>query len=236
MLAEFCENGGEKDCSEATGAAPEIGTAGMFAARERRIGQRERPTCSGQEKTAGLEQQACARRSQILFFQIDRRPSELQRIHTVKETPMTPEKIKLVQDSFAKVAPIAGQAADIFYDRLFEIAPDVRPMFPADMSNQKDKLMQTLGVAVNNLHQVETILPTVQELGRKHVGYGVKDEHYDTVGAALLFTLEKGLGDAFTPDVKEAWTETFVTVAGVMKEAAATVPEPKKGFLSKLFG
>lgn len=149
---------------------------------------------------------------------------------------MTPEKIKLVQESFEKVAPIADKAADIFYDRLFEIAPSVRPMFPADMSDQKGKLMQTLGVAVNNLHQVETILQTVQELGKKHVSYGVKDEHYDTVGEALLYTLEKGLGDAFTPDVKEAWTETFVTVAGVMKEAAATVPEPKKGFFSKLFG
>lgn len=148
---------------------------------------------------------------------------------------MTPEKIKLVQDSFAKVAPIADKAADIFYDRLFEIAPEVRPMFPADMSDQKGKLMQTLGVAVNNLHQVESILPTVQELGRKHVSYGVKDEHYDTVGAALLYTLEKGLGDDFTPDVKEAWTETFVTVASVMKEAAASVPPPKQGFFSKLF-
>jgi hemoglobin-like flavoprotein len=149
---------------------------------------------------------------------------------------MTPEKIQLVQDSFAKVAPIADKAADIFYDRLFEIAPQVRPMFPAEMSNQKEKLMQTLGVAVSNLHQVETILPTVQELGRKHVGYGVKDEHYDIVGSALLYTLEKGLGDDFTPEVKDAWTETFTIVAGVMKEAAASVPEPKKGFLSKLLG
>ena len=144
---------------------------------------------------------------------------------------MTPENVKLVQDSFAQVAPIADKAADIFYDRLFEFAPDVRPMFPADMSDQKGKLMQTLGVAVNNLHQVETILPTVQELGRKHVSYGVKDEHYDTVGAALLYTLDKGLGEGFTPEVKEAWTETLVTVAGVMKEAAATVEEPKKGVL-----
>lgn len=149
---------------------------------------------------------------------------------------MTPEKVKLVQESFEKVVPIADKAADIFYDRLFEIAPQVRPMFPADMSDQKGKLMQTLGVAVTNLHQVETIVPTVQELGRKHVGYGVKDEHYDIVGAALLYTLEKGLGDAFTPEVKEAWTETFMLVAGVMKEAAATVPEPKKSFFSKLFG
>jgi len=151
---------------------------------------------------------------------------------------MTPEKVKLVQESFAKVAPIADAAADIFYDRLFEIAPQVRPMFPADMSNQKGKLMKTLGVAVNNLHQVETVVPTIQELGRKHIAYGVKDEHYDIVGEALLFTLEKGLGEDFTPDVKDAWTETYVTVATVMKDAAAAASgaEPKKGIFSKLFG
>jgi len=77
----------------------------------------------------------------------------------------------------------------------------------------------------------------VQELGRKHVGYGVKDEHYDKVGAALLFTLEKGLGDDWNDELKGAWTETYTLVAGVMKDAAAEVkPEPKKGFLSRLFG
>lgn len=149
---------------------------------------------------------------------------------------MTPEKVKLVQDSFEKVAPIAATAADIFYDRLFEIAPEVRPLFPAEMSNQKEKLMQTLGTAVQNLHQVETILPVVQELGAKHKGYGVEDAHYDKVGEALLFTLEKGLGDGWNPALKDAWTETYVTVAGVMKEAANAVPEPKKGLLNRLFG
>jgi len=154
----------------------------------------------------------------------------------IKSKTMTPEKVKLVQDSFAKVVPIAGTAADIFYDRLFEIAPDVRSMFPAEMSNQKEKLMATLGVAVNNLHQVEDIVPTVQELGKKHVGYGVKDEHYDTVGAALIYTLDKGLGEEFTDDVKEAWVETYTLVAGVMKDAAAEVDEPKKGFFAKMFG
>ncbi|MEM8837651.1 MAG: globin family protein [Pseudomonadota bacterium] len=149
---------------------------------------------------------------------------------------MTPEKVKLVQDSFKKVAPIADAASDIFYNRLFEIAPDVRSMFPADMTEQRGKLMQTLAVAVNNLHQVETIVPVVQELGKKHVGYGVKDEHYDTVGSALLYTLEKGLGDDFTAEVKDAWTETFMLVAGVMKDAAATVEAPKEGFFAKAAG
>lgn len=150
---------------------------------------------------------------------------------------MTPEKIKLVQDSFAKVAPIADTAADLFYGRLFEIAPEVRPMFPEDMSGQKGKLMSMLGTAVTNLHQVETIIPAVQELGRNHVAYGVKDEHYKPVGEALIWTLEKGLGDDFTPDVKDAWVETYTTIQGVMTAAAAEVEAPaKKGFFARMFG
>ena len=134
---------------------------------------------------------------------------------------MTPEQVTMVQESFKKVLPIADTAADIFYGRLFEIAPEVRPMFAADMSKQKKALMGTLAVAVQNLHQVEEILPVVQELGVKHVSYGVKDEHYDTVGGALLYTLEKGLGDDWTEELKAAWTETYGAVAGVMKSAAA---------------
>lgn len=151
---------------------------------------------------------------------------------------MTPEQIKLVQDSFKKVAPIAPQAADIFYARLFEIAPEVRPMFPDDMSNQKDKLMGMLGTAVTNLHQVDTIIPTVQELGRKHVDYGVKDEHYKPVGEALIYTLEQGLGDEFTPEIKDAWVATYTTLQGVMTQAAAEVAAspPKKGILARIFG
>lgn len=150
---------------------------------------------------------------------------------------MKPEQVKLVQDSFTKVEPIAAKAADLFYDRLFEIAPEVRSMFPDDLGEQKTKLMDMLGTAVNNLHQVETIIPAVQDLGRKHVGYGVKDEHYDHVGAALLWTLEKGLADDFTPPVKEAWTETYGTLAGVMQEAASEMPPPaKKGLFARMFG
>ena len=149
---------------------------------------------------------------------------------------MTPEKIQLVQESFEKVVPIAGAAADIFYDKLFELDPSVRKMFPADMSNQKEKLMQTLGLAVGSLSNLEAIVPTVQELGRKHVDYGVKDAHYDTVGAALIFTLEKGLGDDFTPPVKDARLETYTALAGVMKDAAAKAPPQKKGFFARLMG
>ena len=132
---------------------------------------------------------------------------------------MTPEKIALVQDSFAKVAPIAETAADIFYDRLFEIAPEVRPLFPEIMTDQKKKLMQMLATAVNGLKDLDAIVPAVQNLGARHVGYGVKEEHYDSVGAALLFTLGKGLGDDFTPEVEAAWTETYGILAGVMIDA-----------------
>jgi hemoglobin-like flavoprotein len=139
---------------------------------------------------------------------------------------MTPDQVALVQESFKKVAPIADQAADLFYDRLFTIAPEVRPLFPSDLSEQKKKLMQMLATAVTNLHQVEKILPAVEELGRRHVSYGVTERHFEPVGAALLWTLEQGLGPAFTPPVKAAWTETFLTVAGVMTKAAATASAP----------
>ena len=132
---------------------------------------------------------------------------------------MTPEKIALVQGSFAKVAPIAETAADIFYDRLFETAPEVRPLFPEIMTDQKKKLMQMLATAVNGLKDLDAIVPAVQQLGARHEAYGVKEEHYGAVGAALLFTLGKGLGDDFTPEVEEAWTETYGVLAGVMIEA-----------------
>lgn len=132
---------------------------------------------------------------------------------------MTPQQIDLVQTSFKKVVPIAGTAADLFYGRLFEIAPEVRSMFPEDMKEQKIKLMSLLGTAVTNLHKLETILPAVKALGERHKGYGVTAAHYAPVGAALLWTLEKGLGPDFTPDVKAAWTETYTALAGVMTSA-----------------
>ena len=134
---------------------------------------------------------------------------------------MTPQQIELVQTTWAKVMPISDTAAELFYGRLFELDPTLKPLFKTDIKEQGKKLMQMISVAVNGLTKLEEIVPAVQDLGRRHVGYGVKDEHYETVGAALLWTLEKGLEDAFTPDVKEAWTETYVTLATVMKEAAA---------------
>jgi hemoglobin-like flavoprotein len=132
---------------------------------------------------------------------------------------MTPQQIELVQTSFKKVVPIAATAADLFYDRLFVIAPETRTLFPQDLTQQKGKLMSMLGTAVTNLHQLETILPAVKDLGRRHKGYGVAAEHYAPVGAALLWTLEKGLGADFTPDVKAAWTEAYTALAGVMNAA-----------------
>lgn len=133
---------------------------------------------------------------------------------------MTPEQITLVQDSFAKVRPIADTAADLFYGRLFEIAPAVRPMFPEDMREQKKKLMAMLSLAVTNLDKPDTVVPALQKLGRQHVAFGTQAAHYEPVGEALLWTLEQGLGPDFTPEMRAAWVETYGLVASVMKAAA----------------
>ena len=146
---------------------------------------------------------------------------------------MTPDQVSLVQESFKQVLPIAPQAADLFYGRLFEIAPQVRPLFPADLKEQKRKLMAMLATAVTNLHQVEKIIPAVQDLGRRHAAYGVTADHYKPVGEALIWTLEQGLGHGFTPTVKSAWVEAYTTLAGVMTAAAKP---PKKSLLARVFG
>jgi hemoglobin-like flavoprotein len=129
---------------------------------------------------------------------------------------MTPDQVKLVQDSFAKVAPISETAAVLFYDRLFEIAPQVRAMFPADMTEQRRKLMAMLAAVVNGLGNLTSILPAASALAKRHVSYGAKPEHYPVVGAALLWTLEKGLGDGWTPDIAAAWTTAYGTLSGYM--------------------
>lgn len=136
---------------------------------------------------------------------------------------MTPEQKKLVQTTFAQVVPIADKAAALFYARLFELDPALKPLFKGDMEEQGKKLMKTLGIAVGSLNSLDDLIPVLQNLGRGHVAYGVQDAHYDTVGAALLWTLGQGLGDAFTPEVEAAWAEVYTIVATVMKEAAATV-------------
>jgi hemoglobin-like flavoprotein len=133
---------------------------------------------------------------------------------------MTPEQIALVRDSFAKVAPIAPQAAELFYGRLFALNPNLRPLFKGDMQEQGRKLMAMIATAVANLDRLDAVVPAVQDLGRRHAGYGVSHADYDTVATALLWTLEQGLGDAFTPACREAWTAMYGAVSGVMKQAA----------------
>jgi nitric oxide dioxygenase len=129
---------------------------------------------------------------------------------------MTPDQVNLVQQSFAKVAPISEQAAVLFYDRLFEIAPSVKSMFPTDMTEQRKKLMATLAVVVGGLSNLQSILPAASALASRHVSYGAKPEHYPVVGSALLWTLEKGLGEAWTPEVADAWTAAYGTLSGFM--------------------
>ena len=129
---------------------------------------------------------------------------------------MTEDQIKLVQRTFAKVAPISEQAAVIFYDRLFAVAPGVKAMFPSDMTEQRKKLMGTLAVVVNGLSNLSSVLPAASALAKRHVGYGARPEHYPVVGGALLWTLEKGLGEAWTPDVAAAWTAAYGTLSGYM--------------------
>jgi hemoglobin-like flavoprotein len=138
---------------------------------------------------------------------------------------MTPDQIKLVQQSFAKVAPISEQAAVLFYDRLFEIAPSVRAMFPNDMTEQRRKLMATLAIVVNGLSNLEMILPAASSLATRHVAYGAKAEHYPVVGEALLWTLEKGLGADWTPEVAKAWTVAYTTLSEFMIAQAYNRPQ-----------
>ncbi len=133
---------------------------------------------------------------------------------------LTAAQKALVQETFAVIAPIADDAAQLFYQRLFELDPSLQRMFKGDMAEQRPKLMQMLSAAVKGLDRLDQLVPVVQDLGRRHATYGVADKHYDTVGAALLWTLEKGLGRAFTPEAKEAWATVYGLLATTMKEAA----------------
>lgn len=133
---------------------------------------------------------------------------------------LTQAQIALVQNSFAVVAPIADDAAALFYRRLFEIDPSLRAMFKGDMAEQRRKLMQMLSAAVKGLNHVDRLIPVVEDLGRRHAHYGVEEHHYDTVANALLWTLEKGLGAAFTPEVREAWATVYGVLASTMARAA----------------
>lgn len=134
---------------------------------------------------------------------------------------MTPEQIALVKSTWEMVAPISDKAAELFYGKLFELNPDLKSMFSGDMDEQGKKLMRMIGTAVNGLDRLDEIVPAVQQLGVRHIEYGVKDADYDTVGAALLWTLEQGLGDAYTSDVSAAWATVYGLLAGTMKSAAS---------------
>ena len=134
---------------------------------------------------------------------------------------MTPEQLILVQESWGKVIPVSDTAAQLFYGKLFELDPSLKELFKGDMAEQGKKLMTMINVAVNGLKRLESIVPAVQDLGRRHVDYGVKDEDYDTVGAALIWTLSQGLGDDFTDEVKDAWVTVYGILATTMKNAAA---------------
>lgn len=142
---------------------------------------------------------------------------------------MNSRQIQLVQASFAKVAPIADTAADLFYTRLFELDPSLSRLFRGDRSEQGKKLMQMIGAAVRGLNDLDKLVPVVQQLGVRHLGYGVEDQHYDTVGSALLWTLEKGLGADFTSEVREAWTTVYGVLAKTMKEAGEATSQSPTG-------
>jgi hemoglobin-like flavoprotein len=134
---------------------------------------------------------------------------------------MTPNEVGLIKASWAAVEPIADTAAELFYGRLFELDPALQGLFRrTDMAAQRKVLMQTLAVVVKSLDRLDQIVPAVQALARRHAGYGVRAAHYDTVGAALLWTLEQGLGDGFSPEVRDAWTQAYGTLASVMIDAA----------------
>jgi nitric oxide dioxygenase len=137
---------------------------------------------------------------------------------------MTPNQIKLVQATFAQVVPIAATIADLFYGRLFEIAPHVRPMFPENRTEQKEQLMAMLGTAAAGLDHLDKLVPTVSAFGRRHAGYGLKAQHYVLVGSALLWTLEKGLAEAFTSEVKDAWASAYILLWTTMTHAVNERP------------
>jgi hemoglobin-like flavoprotein len=134
---------------------------------------------------------------------------------------MTPQQIELVKKTWVMVVPIADTAAELFYGRLFELEPSYRAMFKHDMTEQGKKLMKTINIAVEALDDVEPLVPTLKQMGADHAGYGVVDRDYNVVGAALLWTLEQGLGEVFTDEVKNAWAAVYEVLANTMKSGAA---------------
>src|SRR5215207_6791095 len=158
---------------------------------------------------------------------------ERESVGARREETMNGEQVRLVQESFKKVAPIADAAATLFYGRLFDLDPALESLFKGDMVEQGRKLMQMIGVAVKSLDRLEQVLPAVCALGARHAGYGVREKDYDTVGRALIWALKKGLGDDFTPEVEAAWAEVYAALAGVMKAAQAEAARPEAVALAR---
>jgi len=143
---------------------------------------------------------------------------------------MSPQQKKRIQETWCQIVPMADQAATLFYGRWFAIDPSLRALFAdVDMASQRTKLVQGLSTVVGGLDRVEDLVPTLEDLGRRHAGYGVKDAHYETVGTALLWTLEQGLGESWTAETEAAWTAAYTHVAGVMRGAAANTPSDRQG-------
>jgi hemoglobin-like flavoprotein len=141
---------------------------------------------------------------------------------------VTPEQKRLIRDTWSLVVPIADTAAELFYNRLFEIDPTARALFRAtNMPEQRKKLIQMLTVALQGLDNLDALIPAVENLGRRHRGYGVTAAHFESVGAALLWTLEKGLGEAWTPQAAAAWAELYGILSAVMQRAAGELPQHK---------
>ena len=137
------------------------------------------------------------------------------------ETNLTSVQITLVKQSWAKVLPIADIASGLFYDRLFELHPELRPMFNLNnLISQRKKLVKAISMVVMSLERIETLIPTISDLGKRHQAWGVEEQHYEQVGEALLWTLETGLGEDWNEAIKAAWSNAYLLLAGVMIEAA----------------
>lgn len=160
--------------------------------------------------------------SQAISARADHGPATSELPPSPRKPAPSPEQIRLVQSTWLKVMPIRNAAAQLFYARLFAMDPSLKALFRGDMREQGTKLMNMINAAVKGLSQLERVIPAVQELGRRHAGYGVKEQHYATVGAALLWTLSKGLGVDFTPAAKAAWAAVYDVLATTMQEAAVT--------------
>jgi len=151
----------------------------------------------------------------------------------IVNTAMTPLQVRLIQESLPKLARRSGEASDVFYDRLFAIRPELRALFPSDLSLQKAKFVQMVSVLIKNLDQVNSVSDQLCELGRRHASYEVSNDHYAYVGEALLWMLGKVLGQDFTLELQEAWQAAYEMLAHIM-QAASEVPHTAEGFFGSI--